>query len=306
MKTKHFVLMASFMIMLYGCYEEPVANFNYSLSDTYVPVTVTFTNMSVNADSYQWDLGDGNTSTATDPVHVYADGGTYNVTLMASGKGGDHSTSQSFTLSYPPPVADFSYSYTSNVAPAFVTFTNLSQDAEQYQWDFGDGNTSTATSPTHTYNEGGYYSVVLVASGTGGESYKTKSITIIQPTSYIFKNGSSVTLKEVYTFYLQGDTPVDEVSHGTLYSGDQTDEVITEYLVIDVIFEFYFDGVNYIGYLGDPYNYDLTPNYQNLLVFDDYTTFYWAEQSTSVKSTRELKAFRQQAKPVMLKDLLKK
>ena len=131
----------------------------------------------------------------------------------------------------------------------------------------------------------------------------TKSITIIQPTSYIFKNGSSITLRDVYTFYLQGDTPLEEVSHGTLYSGNQTDEVITEYLVIDVIFEFYLDGVDYIGYLGDPYNYDLTPNYRNLLEFDDYTTFFWAENSTGVKSTKELQALRQRAIPGTLKDL---
>jgi len=294
------------MIMLHGCYEEPVANFQYSLSDTYVPSTVTFTNLSVNAESYQWDFGDGNIATTTDPVHVYNDGGTYSVTLMASGKGGEHSTSQSFTLSYPQPVANFSYSYTSNVTPADVTFTNLSTDADEYSWDFGDGTTSSSTSPTHTYFEGGNYSITLTATGKGGQSYATKSITIIQPTSYIFKNESSVTLTDVYTFYLQGDTPLEEVSHGTLYSGDQTDEVITEYLVIDVIFEFYFDGVDYIGYLGDPYNYDLTPNYLNLLVFDDYTTFYWSENSTSVKSTRELDALRQGAKPAMLKDVLKK
>ena len=158
----------------------------------------------------------------------------------------------------------------------------------------------------HTYNEGGNYSITLTATGKGGQAFASKSITIIQPTSYIFKNGSSITLTDVYTFYLQGDTPVDEVSHGTLYSGNQTNEVITEYLVIDVIFEFYFDGVNYIGYLGDPYNYDLTPNYQNLLTFDVYTTFYWAEQSTSVKSTKDLEALRQRAIPGTLKDLARR
>ena len=52
---------------------------------------------------------------------------------------------------YPEPVANFNYSYTDNVAPADVTFTNLSTDAEEYSWDFGDGNTSSSTSPTHTF-----------------------------------------------------------------------------------------------------------------------------------------------------------
>jgi PKD repeat protein len=205
----------------------------------------------------------------------------------------------------PEPVANFNFSYTGNVAPADVSFTNLSTDAEEYRWEFGDGNTSTATSPTHTYLEGGDFSITLTATGKGGESFISKNITIIQPTSYIFKNGSSITLEDVFSFYLQGDTPIEEVSHGTMYSGNQTSEVITDRTVIDVIFEFFFDGVSYIGYLGSPYNFNLTPNSSNLLTFDDYTTFYWTEQTTSVKSTSELESIRQKGTFGTLHDLMK-
>ncbi|NUM49911.1 MAG: gliding motility-associated C-terminal domain-containing protein [Flavobacteriales bacterium] len=47
--------------------------------------------------------------------------------------------------------------------PGTVTFTNNSNGGNQYFWDFGDGNTSTATNPTHTYNDTGVYTIMLVA-----------------------------------------------------------------------------------------------------------------------------------------------
>jgi hypothetical protein len=65
----------------------------------------------------------------------------------------------------PKPVAEFSY-----VADGLqVTFTNESENATSYVWDFGDGSaTSTVESPTHTYADFGTFTVVLEATGPGG------------------------------------------------------------------------------------------------------------------------------------------
>jgi cyclophilin family peptidyl-prolyl cis-trans isomerase len=60
------------------------------------------------------------------------------------------------------PVADFTHSGQKE-APARVKFENLSKKAETYEWDFGDGNTSTETSPEHRYWASGNYSVRLKA-----------------------------------------------------------------------------------------------------------------------------------------------
>lgn len=76
--------------------EEPdtdsvIASFQYEVSmDNFLEVT--FSNFSQNATSYDWDFGDGNTSTAEDPTHVYAQAGTYTVTLTATGDDGKSST----------------------------------------------------------------------------------------------------------------------------------------------------------------------------------------------------------------------
>lgn len=59
---------------------DPAASFNYIAA---VGNSITFNNLSDNATTYEWDFGDGNTSTAIAPVHTYAAGGNYTVTLIA-------------------------------------------------------------------------------------------------------------------------------------------------------------------------------------------------------------------------------
>ncbi|RYY21141.1 MAG: PKD domain-containing protein, partial [Sphingobacteriaceae bacterium] len=57
-----------------------------------VPLTVSFTNRSTNADSYLWDFGDGATSTQTNPQHTYTKKGSFTVKLMATNKGACRNT----------------------------------------------------------------------------------------------------------------------------------------------------------------------------------------------------------------------
>jgi PKD repeat protein len=82
----------------------------------------------------------------------------------------------------PQPVANFSYSG-AGVAPVTVSFSNTSTNASSYSWDFGDNTTSTSFNPTHTYTQGGVYSVRLTANGTGGSNSVTKTVNIQTPTS---------------------------------------------------------------------------------------------------------------------------
>ena len=82
-----------------------------------------------------------------------------------------------------PPTANFSYndSIFCNV-PADVSFLNNSYYSNSYYWDFGDGNTSTSTNPTHTYNSFGTYTVKLVATGPLGiDSIIKQQIISIDP-----------------------------------------------------------------------------------------------------------------------------
>jgi len=59
-----------------------------------------------------------------------------------------------------------------------ITFTNDSQNASSYEWDFGDGNTSTEENPTHTYEEAGTFTVALTASNATESSKTSQEITV--------------------------------------------------------------------------------------------------------------------------------
>lgn len=67
------------------------------------------------------------------------------------------------------------------VAPATVKFTNTSVNAESYEWDFGDGGTSTEANPSHTYNRSGNYSVVLKAKKGNKTTVSKQMIQVTAP-----------------------------------------------------------------------------------------------------------------------------
>lgn len=68
----------------------------------------------------------------------------------------------SFALGCSKPVAQFTYSGTLK-APAEIRFDNRSEKAQTFEWNFGDGNTSTDSLPVHTYKKSGTYTVALTA-----------------------------------------------------------------------------------------------------------------------------------------------
>ncbi|MEQ8551872.1 MAG: PKD domain-containing protein [Cyclobacteriaceae bacterium] len=71
---------------------------HYSVDDT----KVAFNALAVNADTYSWDFGDGNTSTEANPVHTYEVGGYYSVTLSVTGGTGTVSDEAYLAISLPP------------------------------------------------------------------------------------------------------------------------------------------------------------------------------------------------------------
>ncbi len=83
-----------------------------------------------------------------------------------------------------PAVVSFMADFTFTINDYTVTFENLSKDAVSYRWDFGDGNTSTAVNPVHTYAAEGSYTVVLTAKNARGETKTaTKNVSIsLNPT----------------------------------------------------------------------------------------------------------------------------
>ncbi len=165
----------------------PVANFSGTPTTGVAPLSVTFTDSTTGAASaWSWNFGDAGTSILQNPAHTYAGAGTYTVTLTSTGPGGsDGETKLNYiTVSEPPPVANFSGTPTTGVAPLTVGFTDSSTGAVTgWSWAFGDATTSLLQNPSHTYSAAGTYTVTLTATGPGGSDGDTKLnyITVSEP-----------------------------------------------------------------------------------------------------------------------------
>lgn len=131
---------------------------------------ITFTDRSQGATQVSWDFGDGRTSTQRNPTHTYAQGGTYTVTLVASISSSCTDTIRRTVEVLPAPQAAFRLNPTELQLPEqnTVTLTNTSTGAVRYEWDFGNGQRSTAENPTATYDREGTYTITLVAISAEG------------------------------------------------------------------------------------------------------------------------------------------
>ncbi|MEX2370253.1 MAG: PKD domain-containing protein, partial [Bacteroidales bacterium] len=95
-------------LILTGCNKDPVSNFAYSPASPNTGQNILFENLSLDAESYEWNFGDGNVTSVSDPVHTYMEGGSYTILLKAFGKRGgmDISTATINVISVEP-VASF-------------------------------------------------------------------------------------------------------------------------------------------------------------------------------------------------------
>ncbi|RME95456.1 MAG: PKD domain-containing protein, partial [Bacteroidetes bacterium] len=141
------------------CVQAPTAGFTASPTSGVRPLMVQFTDQSTgDITSWSWDFGDGGTSSQQNPSHTYTSAGTYTVRLTVTGPGGSDTKRRRdyITVTEPAPVADFTGSPTSGPKPLTVHFTDQSTgNIANWDWDFGDGGTSTQQNPSHTYTEAG-------------------------------------------------------------------------------------------------------------------------------------------------------
>jgi PKD repeat protein len=143
------------------------ADFSASVTAGCDFLTVQFTNISTCIDElWQWDFGDGTTSAAKNPSHTYVSPGVYDVTLIARGDlDSDTLIRAGYIQVYDELTADFTTDSLFGCVPYTVPFAaEIDGLAEEYTWDFGDGNVSNQPSPIHVYTAAGKYAVTLTVS----------------------------------------------------------------------------------------------------------------------------------------------
>lgn len=156
-------------------YPEPVANFAADIREKCEGESVSFTDMSSNAFSWQWDFGDGISSPDQNPSHTYMKAGIYTITLTVGNPcGQDDTVMVDYITILSRPTADFTADNLEGCSGTVVSFTNLSTEADSYKWEFGDGAESLEENPSHTYSSEGYFTVRLIAYNSCGSDEETK------------------------------------------------------------------------------------------------------------------------------------
>jgi PKD repeat protein len=183
--------------------------------------------------NYTWNFGDGAQGTGPTPVHTYTSAGNFNVTLtvqsVMTAATASATTTAAIAAGTAPagaPTAAAGGPYT-GAAGAAVSFNGSgSTDPNNlpltYLWSFGDGNESSVANPTHTYANGGSYSVALTVSNGTTQSTAGTGATITAPSlpALIASAGGPYTVAANQPLVLDGTQSTDPSSRQLNFTWD--------------------------------------------------------------------------------------
>ena len=197
-----------------------------AFSSEIVNLVVYFTDESIAVSSaitsWAWDFGDGSTSTEQNPVYEFAASGTYSVSLTVTDGENNLSDiySENLTVEAKPPTADFTHSGSNLI----IGFTDESEAGSgmitSWNWEFGDGSTSTEQNPIHEYAIGDTFIVSLMVTNEHNltDTYSDSIITVenlqIGPSASFAFSADSLTvtfvdLSSVGTDLEGNDVPIE-------------------------------------------------------------------------------------------------
>ena len=166
----------------------PVVDFSAAPVCLYDSISIV-NNSSINAPStisnYIWNFGDGSPfSTEENPKHKYNLDGIYNITLIASSNFGCVTDLSIPVQIYPIPVASFSNSNVCENKPPmyFIDVSSVNNGSiSNWEWDFGDGYSSTFPIPNHSYSTAGTYDVQLIVTSNNNCKDTTETTVTVDP-----------------------------------------------------------------------------------------------------------------------------
>ncbi|MBX3176524.1 MAG: PKD domain-containing protein [Candidatus Hydrogenedentes bacterium] len=145
------------------------------------PLEVTFADETaagaLEVTAWAWDFGDGATSDEQSPVHTYETPGRYTVSLATETELGSDTERRAGLIAVNP-VVDFTASAQTGQGTLTANFTDATNAGNLnilgWFWDFGDGTTSTAQNPSHTFGAIGSYDVALTVTTALGDHTETR------------------------------------------------------------------------------------------------------------------------------------
>jgi PKD repeat protein len=183
-----------------------------------------------NATEYSWNFGDGASSPAPTPVHLYTSPGVYEVHLQVADGIGDVANTTLSVEAGPAPTLSSSGGPDAGSAPLTVRFNaSISGGSPPYVmwWDFGDGNLTYAPSANHTYTASGLYTAQFWAEDSSSVRFSSAGIPIqvtplgapdsvqLESSSSVLVLGGSLTL----TAAIAGSAPLRSIAWSGLPIG---------------------------------------------------------------------------------------
>ena len=170
-----------------GVNTPPSAAFTATPLNAPIPFTASFdasgsNDSDGNLTDYSWDFGDGTTGSGVAPSHQYTVAGVMTVTLtITDDDGATASTSQSI-IANAPPLASFTLDQSIGLAPLSVNANAASSSdpdgsITSYAWDFGDGNSATGQTTSHTF-AAGTWTLSLTVTDNDGATHTTAQTVI--------------------------------------------------------------------------------------------------------------------------------
>jgi len=189
---------------------------------------------------WYWDFGDGTpiliATNNSSQNHIYSSAGTYNATLKVETATGCQSIIYSKQIIIRVnPFANFSLTGNICLPSGTATFNNTSSISDgtgallSYLWNFGDGNTSTSTSPIHNYANTGSFTVTLIATSNNGcidDTVRTISNIYSQPQAIYSVDKTESCFGSIISFTDQSTAANSTITQWLWNFGDGTTSTI--------------------------------------------------------------------------------
>ena len=203
-------------------FAKPIADFTSNATSVCAGDTVRFTNISVNANAYRWNFGDGNSSILQNPTHVYATGGTYVVTLFADkvipqGIVCSDNKTASITVTSKPAAIISSNAAGQHCQPFTFIASAVGIGNETVAWYITDTTVIPSVilingiNAQYIFNKSGTFSAKLVVTNSAG---CTDSATV----SFVVKNKPNAAFAPLNVSTCKNDTTILHINNST-YTG---------------------------------------------------------------------------------------
>jgi gliding motility-associated-like protein len=246
---KKFILKIVLVLLVKVSFAQVSADFIVNSTNGCAPFVVDFLDLSTGSvNSWNWDFGNGVTSTSQNPSFVYSQPGFYTITLTVSDDSStDNEIKSSLIRVNASPLPNFSVNQDKGCSPHTPQFTDLSIPQSgtitQWYWAFGNGSTSTNQNPTTTFNDIKKYDTYLKVTDINGceatitkndfieldgpkAAFEYDSVICGLPANVLFLNQSTGNSLDYYWEFGDGTTSTNEIPGVHAYTAFDSTEVL--------------------------------------------------------------------------------